>query len=360
MPAIHGLTAWIRQSLERPPCLSLATLPADINSVSLNLERSSDQGNIGEVYLIRQPVMGRGMFSLVSSVVCHLHVARRFGLTPVVDFTSAYPTEYNDSEFEQQDSRQRTNAWDYFFKPVSSLTLDEAYRCRRILSSVRSFPNRYPVTISHIKELRKLTCETIQPSPEIATEVEAIYSEHFIHHTVLGVHYRGQEQKTMPYHPLSPTVDQLHAAIDLAITNHGFDRIFAVSEDADHIASIQARYGSMVIANPHFRTQAPTNAYRIKPRAMHKYLLGREILIDALLLARCEGLVSGPSTVNEFCRSYNDEKYIIDLVIDNGFNATNPFFAKHLWNVKYRLPEQWGGFSNQALKTFPINARSAE
>jgi hypothetical protein len=360
MPAIPGLTAWVRRSLERPSCLSLASLPEDINSVILNLERSSNQELNKEVYLIRQPVLGRGMFSLVSSVVCHLHVARRFGLTPVVDFSSAYRTEYNDSEFEQQDQDQRTNAWDYYFQPVSSMRLDDAYRCRRILSSVSSFPNRYPVTISHIRELRRLTCETILPSQDIAREVDKIFAKQFLNHIVLGVHYRGQEQKTMPYHPLSPTTDQLHAAIDLAIETHGFDRLFAVSEDADHIAAIQARYGSMVITNPHFRTHAPTNAYRIKPRAMHKYLLGKEILIDALLLSRCQGLVSGPSTVNEFCRSYNNEKYIIDLVIDNGFNATQPSIAKHLWNIKSRLPEEWGGFSTQALKPFPISIPSTE
>jgi hypothetical protein len=158
----------------------------------------------------------------------------------------------------------------------------------------------------------------------------------------------------MPYHPLSPTTKQLHTAIDFAIKQQGFDRIFAVSEDADNIEAIKACYGSMVIALPHYRTHAPVNAYRIKPRKMHKYLLGREILTDALLLSRCQGLVSGPSTVNEFCRSINDGQYLIDLVIDNGFNATNKLAAKYLWNIKAKLPEEWGGFSNQAFKPFPV------
>jgi len=355
MPAIPGVTNWVRQKLKRPNCLELAKLPTDINKISLHLERQIEGADSGEAYIIRQPVMGRGMFSLVSSVVCHLHVAQRFNLNPVVDFSASYPTEYNDSEFEEQDQQHRTNAWDYYFQPVSTLTLEEAVGYKRILSSVRSFPDRYPVTISHVRELRKLTRKMIHPCPEIAKVVDMIWQESFKGNQVLGVQYRGQEQKTMPYHPLSPTTEQLHTAIDLAIQQHGFNQIFAVSEDADNIASIQARYGSMVITLPHFRTHAPVNAYRIKPRKMHKYLLGREILTDALLLSRCQGLVSGPSTVNEFSRSINDEQYLIDLVIDNGFNATNKTAAKHLWNIKAKLPEEWGGFSNGAIKPFPID-----
>ena len=158
----------------------------------------------------------------------------------------------------------------------------------------------------------------------------------------------------MPYHPLSPTSEQLLAAIETTVEGYGFDRIFAVSEDADHIAAIRERFGAMVVSLPHFRTQAPVNAYRIKPRAMHKYLLGREILCDALLLARCHGLVSGTSTVSEFSRSINDENYCVDLVIDNGFNASNPLIAKHLWSIKSSLPEEWGGFARQALRPFPL------
>jgi len=353
MAAIPLTPAWFYSKLQRPSCLNLATLPSDIHSVSLNLQLPGDHAGHSEVYLIRQPVMGRGLFSLVSSVVCHLHVARRFQLTPIVDFSSAFRTEYNDSEFEQQDDEGRTNAWEYYFRPVSSLSLDEASRSHRILSSVPSFPDRYPVTISHVQELRDLTCETIHPRDEIIAEVSQFWDRHLNGQHVLGVHYRGQEQKTTPYHPLSPTKEQLIAGIELALEQRQFTRIFAVSEDAGHIESIQSRFGAMVVTTPHFRTRAPVNAYRIKPRLQHKYLLGREVLVDALILSRCQGLVSGTSTVSEYVRSINNGSYCIDWVIDNGFNATNQTMAKHLWSIKRRLPDSWGGFSINALKPFP-------
>jgi hypothetical protein len=188
MPTIPSLNKWVRQKLNRPNCLELAKLPSDINKISLHIERQREDAEPGEVYIIRQPVMGRGMFSLVSSVVCHLHVAQRFNLNPVVDFSGSHPTEYNDSEFEEQDDQLRTNAWDYYFQPVSTLTLEKAVGCNRILSSVRSFPDRYPVTISHVRELRKLTCKMIHPCPEIAREVDRIWQESFKNKLVLGVH----------------------------------------------------------------------------------------------------------------------------------------------------------------------------
>jgi hypothetical protein len=353
LPAIPVLSEWVRRRLSRPSCLELRSLPAEINRISLTVEHSERQGDQGEVYLIRQPVMGRGMFSLVSSVVCHLHAAERFGLTPVVDFSAGYPTEYNDPEFEAEDERGRNNAWEYYFQPVSALSLTEAHQCSRILASTRSFPDQYPLTISHVQELRDLTCRAIKPQPEILADVENFWQANFSSSRVLGVHHRGQEQKTMPYHPLSPTNQQMVSAIDQAIDQLGFDAIFAVSEDADHLEALQARYGHRLVCMPHFRTRSPVNAYRIKPRRMHKYLLGREILSDALILARCHGLVSGPSTVNEFCRCINNGRYDLDLVIDNGFNATDRRFAQHLWTIKNRLPASWGGFADDAIKPFP-------
>lgn len=353
MLTIPWLTAWVHSKLQRPSCLTLASLPVDINSVSLNLELPGSGAGPAEVYLIRQPVMGRGMFSLVSSVICHLHVARRCGLTAVVDFSTAFRTEYNDHEFEQENPAVHANAWEYYFHPVSPLSLEEAYSSRRILSSVRSFPDRYPVTISHVQELRDLTREMIQPREEILDDADQFWNNYLRDHKVLGVHYRGQEQKTTPYHPLSPTKEQLLKAIERAIDQFAFSRIFAVSEDADHIKAMQARFGSMVATMPHFRTRSPINAYRIHPRPKHKYLLGREILTDALILSRCHGLVSGTSTVSEYVRSINNHQYLIDWVIDNGFNATNKTFARYLWRIKDQLPAAWGGFSPEALKTFP-------
>jgi hypothetical protein len=145
----------------------------------------------------------------------------------------------------------------------------------------------------------------------------------------------------------------MFAAIDMAISDHGFNRIFVASEDLDYVEAVLNRYPQIAITLPHFRTRAPINAYRILPREKHKYLLGKEILFDTFILSACNGLVSSTSNVTEFARAYNNGNYKLDLVIDNGLNAANPKVARHLWSVKNFLPPRLGGFSVKAIQHFP-------
>ena len=86
---------------------------------------------------------------------------------------------------------------------------------------------------------------------------------------------------------------------------------------------------------------------------MHRYLLGREILTDTLLLSRCHGLVSSTSNVTEIARAINNGRYTLDLVIDNGLNVHHPLFARYMWRVKRILPSGLGGFSKAAITDYP-------
>jgi len=82
---------------------------------------------------------------------------------------------------------------------------------------------------------------------------------------------------------------------------------------------------------------------------MHKYLLGKEVLIDTMLLARCQGLVSSISNVSEIARYFSRSRYEADIVIDNGHNSSSKKIAKYLWKVRDLLPEGLGGFSLKAI-----------
>jgi hypothetical protein len=314
----------------------------------------NQDSNENLIYIIRQNGSGRGLFSLVSSTLCHLHLAERYGLTPVVDFRYT-KTEYDDRQFMETDRFKRQNPWDFFFEPVSSFSCESSFENRTVLASSVGFPDGYPrkMLVSHVQELRDIAVKYIRVAPDLAEELEKTKREILSGYRVLGVHFRGQEQKTMPFHPLSPTLAQMFSAIDIAISDHGFNRIFVASEDLDYVDAVLSRYPEKAITLPHFRTRAPINAYRILPREKHKYLLGKEILFDTFILSACDGLVSSTSNVTEFARAYNNGRYKLDLVIDNGLNAANPKVARHLWSIKNFLPPKLGGFSFKAIQHFP-------
>lgn len=344
----------LRRFISPPKCLVLDSL-TDTNECSLFLKSTGKNNrNEGLIYILRQNGSGRGLFSLVSSTLCHLHLAERYGLTPVVDFRCV-KTEYDDRQFMETDRFQRQNPWDFFFEPVSSFSCESSFEDRTVLASSLGFPDGYPrkMLVSHVQELRDIATKYIRVAPDLVEELERAKRDILSGYNVLGVHFRGQEQKTMPFHPLSPTLSQMFAAIDMAISDHGFNRIFVASEDLDYVEAVLNRYPQIAITLPHFRTRAPINAYRILPREKHKYLLGKEILFDTFILSACNGLVSSTSNVTEFARAYNNGNYKLDLVIDNGLNAANPKVARHLWSVKNFLPPRLGGFSVKAIQHFP-------
>ena len=346
----------LRRFVSPPKCLELDSLSLK-QETSIYLVKSCNHPlRPPALYVIRQNGAGRGLFSLVSSVVCHLHLSERYGLVPCVDF-SRVPSEYRDPKLNEAGNLNRANPWEYYFKPVVEIPVaaERDTRFSMTLASSTGFPDGYPrkMLISHVQELRDIAVRYIQPSDELASELEEVKAHVLAGHKVLGVHFRGQEQKTMPYHPLSPTLAQMFAAINESIAKHHFTRIFVASEDQDYVDAILNRYPDLALTLPHFRTRSPVNAYRINPRPMHKYLLGKEILFDAFILASCDGLVSSTSNVTEFARAYNNGRYLTDLVIDNGLNAANPLLAKYVWSLKNILPERMGGFSMSAIQQFP-------
>ena|GEM_PF-543549 len=299
------------------------------------------------VYIIRQ-TPGRGLLSLVSSVICHLHFAEESGLIPVVDFKN-YKTEYNDPGFDSSDTSGSLNAWEYYFEPVSGISLDEAYHSEKVILSEFAYPKNYRDIITREPKVKDTGTKYIRIRPELAEEIESSYKRVLAGHKVLGVHFRGQDMKAMPSHFFPPSKKQIKHAIDIALKDAGFDRIFVVTEDADYLNYLEKVYGSMVVSMPHHRTSEPINAYRIYPRPMHKYLLGKEVLIDTMLLARCQGLVSSISNVSEIARYFSRSRYEADIVIDNGHNSSSKKIAKYLWKVRDLLPEGLGGFSLKAI-----------
>ncbi|MFZ9754227.1 MAG: hypothetical protein ACO3B3_11840 [Cyanobium sp.] len=344
-----------RRIADPPKCLELDSIDQGQEQSFLFQRSASASGEDPSLpYVIQQKGYGRGLLSLASSVVCHVHVAKRYSLKPYVDFSSHY-TEYSDQEYESAAGHPSSNSWEYYFKPVSSLTSKAVQQAPYCLASPLGFPSGYPrkMLISQVQELRDIAEAVLQPVHEIELDVQKTIQHLSAEGSVLAVHFRGQEQKTMPYHPLSPTSQQIFSAIDRALDQHDFARIFLATEDLDYLDTLVSRYGDRVFSLSHFRTRSPVNAYRINPRPMHRYWLGREILTDTLVLSRCDGLVSSTSNVTEIARAINNGRYRLDLVIDNGLNVHQRWLARYVWDIKKMMPARLGGFSDAAITPYP-------
>jgi hypothetical protein len=84
----------------------------------------------------------------------------------------------------------------------------------------------------------------------------------------------------------------------------------------------------------------------MNPRKNHRYLLGLEVCVEAILLSRCAGLVCGASNVSEFARFYNRDRYEFIYRIHNGKNSDRVIPAMVLFDLKKLLPFAFGGLQN--------------
>jgi len=287
-------------------------------------------------FVIRQEGLGRGLFSILSGVICYLDFADRCCYIPVVDFKN-FKTEYN----QEEEIGGTRNAFEYYFLPVSKVSLDEVYLSKTVIVSGNNYPKGYDYTIANIPGLYKIFKKYIKIKPEIERLVKIKKSNS--KNKILGVHFRGQEMRTARGHWFPPSNRQMYKAIDIMLSRDTYSKIFVCTEDDRLLSALNKRYPEMIIYNNHFRTSG-ANAYKINARKNHKYLLGLEILIDMLTLSRCNGLISCSSNVAWMSRFINNKKYSGSIFINNGPNSKFWPLAKILWTIKNLLPAKLGGF----------------
>ena len=277
----------------------------------------------GGTYVIRQPARRRGFFSLVASVACHIDFAIKNNLEPFVDFQTS-KTLYNDGVINGSE-----NAWDYYFKPVSSIKSLEEIKTNFVVSKP-GFPPGYDFTLQQNPGLYHRVADRIVVQNDIENDVDRLRG--IVGQDVLGVHFRGQEARYFRGHYLPPSKMQIQQILNRLIEEFHFKSIFVVSEDQSLLDFVCETAPVPVKFTNSFRL-SNKNAYDVYPREQHRYLLGREILIDALLLSNCGGLIHCSSNVGQFARFACQDGFRARTEILNWQNTNVAPFNYFAWPV---------------------------
>ena len=298
-----------------------------------------------QYFVIRQESSNRGLFSLVSGVICNLDIADKLGSIPVVDFAS-YKTVYN----EPGPINGTFNSWEYYFEPVSGASLSEVYGSGDFLLSDNDYPKGYDYTIANTPELFAIYEKYIRIKPHVEDHIGFLLKtfDQYKGNT-LGVHFRGREMRTATGHWYQPTVNQMIAAISLMCNEERFTRIFVSSEDLSLIKSVERAFPEKdIFYNEDYFRVAQGNAYKICPRVNHFYRLGLEVLTDMFALSRCYSLVSCSSNVPWFSRFINNGRYSKHLFINNGPNHNRWPICLVSWRLKSMMPPAFFGFKTDS------------
>lgn len=295
--------------------------------------------NQDKKFYIIQRKIGGGMFSNLNYVIHHIKIAEDLECIPIVDMEN-FPTKYN----EKKRINKTHNAWEYYFKPLNNYKLKDVYKSKFVLISdaktrkLREFDSFERLTRDHFRIFKK----RIKIKRDIVKDADNFIKKNFKNLKILGVHFRGTDMKTQERHPFPATYKQITSYIDFELSKNKFDKIFLVTEQLDYVKKLSKKYGSKLFFYNSFRSNKK-DIFNFKSRKNHRYLIGRENIIDMLILARTKKIICTNSHLPDASNFINNFKIKITKIY-NGNNSNNIIIAQFLWYLKKNLPKFLGGF----------------
>ncbi len=310
---------------------------------SLKIKSFGDKNPDKFFYVIWRDNIGSGFFSNLNTFLRHLEFAKKLNLIPVIDCEN-FPSIYNTPK----SINNSKNSWQYYFHQPSPFTLQEVYQSKNVFFS-NGFGVNIEASIENLsdKKLRsnkQIFLEDVRLQDNVKQELSK-YDEYFgDDKKILGVHIRGKDMNTTQLHPFGPTIEQIFRYTDEMITKYKIDKIFLACDDLKYFEIFLKKYGDKTFFINSFRSPK-INSFNINPRDNHRYLLGLEVLLDALLLSKCSHFLRSSSNIADFASAIGNHQ--VTYNIDNGINSKKRYIARFSYDVKKYLPKNFFGLKDE-------------
>lgn len=278
-------------------------------------------------YIISRSAKGAGFFSNYMWVLGHVIFARKLGYIPVVDMEN-YPTLYS----EEVPVYGEKNAWNYYFENVGKISLEEAYASGRYVMGqdmpLHKYEEKY--CVGNYRFPTKKAAAYYSPVIEKNLVLKINLTDQFEKEwnsrvskedKVLGIHVRGTDMKNHLGHPVPAAVrTYLDRARKILSQNPEITKVFLATDECDVKESFENAFENTkwkLFMNEAFRIWDTGEDKRTgihetkiaKPRALHKYLMGKEVLQDAWFLAKCDYLLCGHSNISNVAILWNNNQF---------------------------------------------------
>ena len=294
--------------------------------------------NNDKIFYVIKRTPGAGFFSNVLFVLNHIKICKKKNYYPVVDMEN-FPTIYNENFVVNKIK----NSWNYYFENLTDTSLNEVYKSKNVIITSNDFePDFEKDFISD--EIKEIFCNDLKIKRVFRRYIDNFSEKKFKKKKVLGVHFRGTSYKRSPGHPLPATKKQILNIIKNLISKEKYEKIFLVTEEENYKDYLIKNFREKIIfLESSFRSDT-NNAFKIYPRKKHRYKLGREALVEASLLSKCDGLAYVTSNLSSAAITLAKDKPFKKYKIENGINVKNIFISQFIWYLKKILPEKFGGF----------------
>ena len=308
----------------------------------------ANNSKIIKFYIIKQDFNPNGLFSNLTFVLDHINYALKHNLKPLIDMEN-FLTVYN----EKKPIFGSFNAWDYYFSPINKLNLKQIYKGKKFI-----FSKNFRITKTFVDEdvkLIKLFKQYIKIRPEMKNYLNLIRNRYFKKNkNIMGVHVRGTLQRITRGHALPPDpYDLLKEAFKIFKKSQS-EKIFIVTEDNLYLKIFKKFFKEKLIyldvprSNPKFY-ELHNEHFENYSRNNHKFKLGKETLIDCILLSETKINLVTNSNVWRVSKLFAKKKQIT-YQLETAFNSNNKFVARWRWYLHYYMPYLFGKLNYKIKK----------
>jgi len=306
-----------------------------INDLSQIYFKSYGNLNKNKIFYIIRREPTAGFFSNITFILNHLKICEDMNFIPIIDMKN-YPSLHN----EIHPINKNKNAWEYYFKKINKYSLNEVYKSKNVYMSSKTFQKKMSLDMTNNEISRYFS--RIKTKKEILQKINIFNKKKFKkNNKILGVHFRGSTYKTARGHGFPLTKELMIKNIQFLIKKFNYNKIFVVTEEQEYLKALKEKFNDKIIFYDSFRMKK-LDSYKIYPRKKHRYLLGEEILIETVLLSKCNGLTFIKSNVISAATLFAKKQIKLHEVY-LGLNTRNKFFSKYLWSIKSMLPSYLGG-----------------
>lgn len=271
------------------------------------------------IVILDYSCLKEGLVSIIKSTYAHIKWIREKGYIPVVNLHT-YPNQYLNTAED--------NMWEYFFEPVSEVSLREAYESKNVIiatendivlveEKINPYQEKWwkqPLRADDLQKIVRLNAETKQ---YIKGKLPKMLSGKVLGVVMRGTDYRKEaaEKKKKEWRKNIVDADIFLQACIYYKEQLGYEKIFLATEDAEYFELFQQSFGDSLLSVEQERVSYDykNNPYKEVSDLMNKKdgrIAGRDYLAVIESLAQCDALVYNISCgAVLLAECWNDSKY---------------------------------------------------
>ena len=310
----------------------------------MNTPVTIDGHEYDRIHVIHNGDPGAGFSALITYALNGVRRANMRNWLPIVDFTVKTTPHFYDPEHGD-------NVWEYYFEPianVSSGTLAEWLKQGKVKpEQIHRFSDK-EVVHWHVNDPARITTfwgpehvvdkrawmeqkrqlgrefveKYIRPKKDILEKVERLRNDLIGDRYMFGVHIRGTDFSYARPTKLNEYFSGIeHKVAELELSDWG---IFLATDQKQFVTAFEQHFPNRVVTCDVLRSSSDVAPFMRKD--VSPYKKGEDVLLDILLLSKCQYLFKSVSAVGEYAMWFNRSLECTDFALSSEFETDKSMF----------------------------------